>query len=133
MKTRNLPAQLEGVRRRFERWRRTRRNRSPIPDSLWVAAVKVASAYGICRTARALRVGYYSLKDRVEQESPACGLPGEGAVATFLQLSAPASAGSCECIWELEDAGGSKMRIHLKGFEAPDLAAISRSFWDLRS
>ncbi len=26
-------------------------------------------------------------------------------------------------------AGGAKLRVHLKGLEAPDLAALSRSFW----
>jgi hypothetical protein len=30
---------------------------------------------------------------------------------------------------ELEDAGGAKMRVHLKGVEAPDITALSRSFW----
>jgi len=30
---------------------------------------------------------------------------------------------------DLEDAGGAKLRVYLKGFEAPDLAALSRSFW----
>ena len=34
-----------------------------------------------------------------------------------------------ECILELEDVAGAKMRIHIKGMEAPDLAALSRSFW----
>ncbi len=31
---------------------------------------------------------------------------------------------------ELEDAAGAKMRIGLKGFAMPDLAALSRSFWN---
>jgi hypothetical protein len=130
-KTDELPARLEGVRRRFERWRRTPNVRSRIPDPLWAAAVKMARSYGICRTARALRVNYYALKKRVEQASAAApGLREGGAVATFLELAPPASAGCCECTWELEDAGGAKMRVHLKGFEAPDLAALSRSFWN---
>jgi hypothetical protein len=30
----------------------------------------------------------------------------------------------------MEDAGGAKMRVHWKGFAAPDLAALSRSFWN---
>jgi hypothetical protein len=34
---------------------------------------------------------------------------------------------------ELEDAGGAKLRVHLKGFETPDLAALSRSFWQSQS
>jgi len=130
-KTDELPSRLEGVRARFERWRRADNVRSRIPDRLWAAAVKMALSYGICRTARALRVNYYALKKRVEQESVAApGRPEGGAVATFLELASPPSAGCCECTWELEDAGGAKMRVHLKGFEAPDLAALSRSFWN---
>jgi hypothetical protein len=129
--TDDLPARLEGVRAKFERWRQGQSVRSRIPDSLWTAAVKMARSYGICGTARALRVNYYALKQRVEQASAAApGLPEGGAVATFLELAPPASAGCCECTWELEDAGGAKMRVHLKGFEAPDLAALSRSFWN---
>jgi len=130
-KTAELPARLEGVRRRFERWRQTPNVRSHIPDSLWAAAVKMARSYGICRTARALRVNYYALKKRIGQESAAAsGVPEGGTAATFLELAPPVSAGCCECTWELEDAGGAKMRVHLKGFEAPDLAALSRSFWN---
>ena len=32
-------------------------------------------------------------------------------------------------ILELEDVEGAKMRLHFKGIEAPDLAALSRSLW----
>ena len=53
-----LPARLEGVRRRFERWRRTREGGTRIPETLWAAAVKVAGVYGIHRTAKTLRVNY---------------------------------------------------------------------------
>jgi len=38
-------------------------------------------------------------------------------------------SGCGECTLELENAGGAKMRVHLKGVEAPDLAALARSFW----
>ena len=131
----DLPARLEGVRRRFERWRQSHRVRSRIPDSLWAAAVKAAGTYGVCRTARALRVNYYALKKRVEQGS-ATGLPEGGAIA-FLELAPHADhglaaipTGTGECTMELEDVDGAKMRVHLKGFEAPDLASLSRSFWN---
>jgi len=67
--TRDLPARLEGLRRRFERWRQTRKVRSRIPEPLWASAVKVAGTYGIHRTAKALRVDYYALKKRVEQKA----------------------------------------------------------------
>jgi len=143
--TRDRPAQLEGVRQRFERWRNSHRPRSRIPDPLWAAAVKMAERHGIHQTSRALRIDYYSLKKRVEEESVVSPLasPRESAT-TFLELSpfanhAFASAttvsprcptGPCECTLELEDTDGAKMRVHLKGIEAPDLAALSRSFWN---
>ena len=136
-KTRGLPVRLEGVRQRFEDWRRTRKVRSPIPETLWASAVKSAGKYGIHRTAKALRVDYYALKKRVEQRAAIAGAQQEPAAtaskataeATFLELPAAAWPGSGECTLELEDAGGAKLRVHLKGFEAPDLAALSRSFW----
>jgi hypothetical protein len=129
-----LPARLEGVQRQFERWRRTRKVGSHIPDSLWASAVEAASAYGIHRTARALRLEYYSLKKRVGGEPAAVGKVAEGsAVATFLELPPSAQAASCQCTLELESASGAKMRVHLQGFEAPDLAALSRSFWNVES
>jgi hypothetical protein len=59
--TRNRSAGLEGVRRRFDRWRRTRRTRSRIPGALWAAAARAAGTHGIQRTSRALRLDYYSL------------------------------------------------------------------------
>ena len=49
-KTRELPAGLERLRKRLERWRQTRKPRSRIPDPVWAAAVTVAKTYGINRT-----------------------------------------------------------------------------------
>ncbi len=48
-----------------------------------------------------------------------------------VELTPPMSGGVGECILELEDPGGAKMRVHVKGVEAPDLAALSRSFWGI--
>jgi len=128
-RTRDLPARLEGLGRRFERWRRTRKVRARIPEPLWASAVKLAGTYGIHRTAKALRVDYYALKKRVEGASAATASK-RPARSTFLELSPPVWPGPGECTLELEDAGGAKLRVHLKGFEAPDLAALSRSFWN---
>ena len=131
----DLPARLEGLRRRFEVWRRTRKVRSRIPESLWAAAVKLAGRYGIHRTAKALRVDYYALKKRVEGEgaSAASDVTEGGAGAAFLELAPGVRVGSCECTLEFEDGGGAKMRVHLKGVEAPDVTALSRSFWQIES
>ena len=131
--TSKLPARLERTRQRFERWRETRKVRSRIPESLWTSAVKMAIAYGINRTARALRVDYYSLKERVESEAPSSSASERSTSSTFVELTAPVIASTCECLVELEDVAGAKMRIHLKGVEVPDLAALSRNFWNAES
>jgi hypothetical protein len=140
-KRRDLPGRLEGLRRRFEQWRRTRKVRTRIPEPLWAAAVKLAEQYGVHRTAKALRVDYYALKERVEQNAISAGAQQAAAAtaskavaqAEFLELPTAAWPGSGECTLELEDAGGAKLRVHLKGFAAPDLAALSRSFWQSES
>ena len=41
-------------------------------------------------------------------------------MARFLEMAVPVPAGCGECILELEDAGGAKMRFHLRGVETPD-------------
>lgn len=128
-----LPARLEGTRQRFERWRETRKVGSRIPEPLWTSAVKMARVHGINRTARVLRVNYYSLKERVESEASSSGSSEMSTSSTFVELTAPAIASTCECLLELEDMAGAKMRIEIKGAEVPDLAALSRSFWGIES
>jgi len=129
-RTRGLPARLEGVRRRFDRWRKTHAARTRIPEPLWAAAVKMAEMYGIHRAAKALRLDYYSVKRRVEEKVGTAGkMPKEPAAATFLELAPSPRGEAYECTVEFEDSSGSKMRVHLKGGQTPDLAALSRSFW----
>ena len=91
--------------------------------------MKSAEAHGIHPTAKALGVDYYSLKKRLKKKSASRSRVGSGSEAAFVELAAPGQMAVQECILELEDVEGSKMRIHLKGIEAPDLAALSRSLW----
>ncbi len=130
--TNAFPASLEALRRRFERWRRSRKVRSRIPDALWTSAVQAAGRYGLYRTTQALRLDYYALKKRVA-DAASDGEPGREAVASFLELPALVSDGVSECIVELEDPGGAKMRLHLKGGAVPDVAALARSFWGVEA
>jgi hypothetical protein len=150
--TRDFPAWLERLCRRFDRWRETRDGRSHIPEALWASAVKAVGKYGLNPTARALRLDYYSLKKRVEAAA-SCGGPdrqevvrsaaGKSAASEIrrggigrgelIELAPATSACSPECILELEHPGGAKMRVHLTGMPAPDLAALSRSFWSMET
>lgn len=133
-KTRS-PAQslsrLRGVQRRFEQWRRERKGRARIPEPLWRAAVKIAEIYGVNRTTTALRLDYYALKKRVEARTNSgtgASSGGEGGVP-FLEVAPFGPMGSGECTVELEDFKGATMRVHLRGYAAPDLVTLTRSFW----
>ncbi len=108
--THDLPPRLEGVRRRFERWRQTRKVRSPIPEPLWTSAMKMADMYGLHQTAKILRVNYYSLKKLVKREATVtAGVPEKDPASMFVELAPPVGASSCECTLELEAPGGAKM------------------------
>ena len=129
-RTRDLPARLERLRQRFERWRGTHKTRSRIPELLWGSAVKMAGTYGLNQTARTLRLDYYALKKRVTEGAVAVHrVTKRGVKATFVELPPAVQTASGECVLEVENAGGAKMRMHLKGVVMPDLAAISRSFY----
>jgi hypothetical protein len=118
--------QVERVRQRFERWRRTRKKRSRIPEQLWHAAVGVAASYGVNPTARTLGLDYYELKKRLESGGDASAVE-QVAVGRFVELVSPVTTVGAECLVELERAGGTKMRIHLQG--APDVGLLRELFW----
>lgn len=109
-----IPTEVERVRQRFERWRRTRKKRSPIPERLWQAAVQVARSYGVNKTARAFGLDYYGLKKRVDSGSGVT-VEEKGAIGSFVEWVAAGSAVDGECVVEVESAGGTKLRVHLRG------------------
>ena len=127
----NLPpvedSPFAAVRQRFEDWRQTRRRRSPIPEDLWGEAVALARAYGMNRTAQALRLNYASLKQRLEAAVPT-GSAVPPAKPAFVELVPTISVGLAECTVELERPGEAILRIHLKRASMPDVEALARTF-----
>jgi len=122
-----LPAALGRAQRKIEQWRRRRRPHTRIPEELWREAVELAGAYGVHRTAKALRLGYYSVKKR----AAACS--GERAPEFVEILPGGMAATRPECLIEVEDGGGVTMRIRLQGGEFPDVAALVGVFRERRS
>jgi len=130
MRTRTVSApgsQFERVQHRFDLWRKTRERCSPIPETLWSSAVELAREHGLHRTARALRLNYYSLKKRLSSVDDATCRPQRE--ATFVELLPPGVAGPSACTIEMENAQGGKMKIQLQGLGGPDLAVLINSFW----
>ena len=124
----NLPAKLARGRERLEKWRSKHKTYHRLPEYLWSAAAKLAGEYGLNRTARALRLDYKGLKKRIES-AVSGGRPQASAGTQFLQLLPSELTAVVECAIECEDAKGAKIRIHLKGRELPDIAALSNALW----
>jgi hypothetical protein len=116
--------QIERIRKRFEDWRKSQKPRTRIPGRLWESAVQVARECGVNRTAKALHLDYNDLKKRLEASSRIL----ESAPA-FIELQPAVAVSAPECIIECENRNGAKVRIHIKGMEAPDLNALSSTFW----
>jgi hypothetical protein len=153
----NIPAQLARGRRCLERWRRTHKPHTKLPESLWSLSAELAREYGLNRTARTLRLDYNGLKKRLNipvsngsssalshrvyprrfSSNPmahgssaalsACRPAGRAPI--FLELPSAGMPSAVECLLECEDGRGARIRIHLKGGELPDLAALSRGLW----
>jgi hypothetical protein len=126
-----VPAGMQRICRRFERWRSSHRGRLPIPEGLWASAAAVARNHGVFQTAKVLRLEYGKLKRMVEA-APSSVRPAAGrplGPATFLELAPPQAVGLSECLMEWEGPRG-KIRIQWKGTTAPDLASLSRALWE---
>ena len=123
-----IPADIEELRQQFESWRNTQTRRSRIPETLWASAVKLARQHGLHRTAKALHLDYTKLRALVGGSSTA---KRKEAAPAFVELFSADRLP--ECIVELENARGKKMRIHLRGMAAPDVALLSRIFWSSRA
>jgi len=123
-----IPAEVKGVLRRLEGWRRVRRHRTPVPEVLWRSATKLARQHGVSRIAKLLRLDYYLLKERLDTFDPDRRGRSE-AKATFVEVPSFTPPPDSECVVELEHPSGARMRIHVKGGPRADLGALSRIFW----
>ena len=122
---------LSDVRSQFERWRRSRKRGTRIPEALWCAAAKAGQEHGVSKTAQALGLDYYALKKRVEsavKERPVVAPPSE---IKFLEIPLGAPSARPECVLEFEDGEGTRLRVELQGSALAQLESVARSLWSL--
>ena len=123
-----VPARLVRGRQRFDKFRKTHKGYRRLPESLWSAAVKLARTYGVNQTAKTLGLEYSGLKKRLA--STASDIPPESASDVGFMELLPSAVAAAECVLECQDARGTKLRLHFKGPQLPDLAALSRALWN---
>jgi hypothetical protein len=122
---RQLSADLVQGRSRFQLWRAQRKLGGRIPPALWTLAVRLAEAHGVGRTATVLGLDYYSLQKRAK----AVVTQPQSSGPVFVEWPSPVLVGK-QCRLELDNGAGAVMRVQLVGYDAADVEALSRSFWN---
>ena len=119
---------LSEVKSRIEQWRKDPQSPRMMPKELWEAAVSLSKDYSVYQISKELRVSYRSLKQRVHPESKRLPVPKEQPPA-FIELGLQQPVPISECIVEMEDASGAKMRMHFRGKTDFDLLELGKAFW----
>jgi len=115
------------IRQQLEMWRSTSKKGKAIPKQIWDSTVRLAQEYGVSSASKELRLSYNDLKKRVysfhtqKREK-------EISKSSFIELDLNGSTSPEECIVEMEDNRGSKMKIHIKGQNGLDFIALGRAF-----
>jgi hypothetical protein len=123
---------LTQLKERFAAWRAVRKLGMRIPPELWSAAVEMVAVHGACRVADELNLDYDMLKQRV-------ALAGGKVTTTevaprFVELFAAAgampapSALKPECVVELANARGARMRVELNAQGLVGLSSLCSAF-----
>ena len=123
---------LEQVCHQFEYWRQTRKKRCPIPEKLWQAAESLYPEHSLYNISKALRLNYTDLKKRFEHRQTPF-IPSPINSAEFIELEINPAIHPPECLVEMEDTLGTKMRMHYKGSSGLDLLELGRIFLSRRS
>jgi hypothetical protein len=121
---------LNQLKERFNLWRETRTRGKHIPAHLWVAAVDLTKEYGLQQVAKELHVDCNRLQKRQAQTVGTFKI--SKASTQFVELKvppAPRLAAQSECVIQLENARGAKMRVELNGNGIAGLVDMCHSFW----
>jgi hypothetical protein len=133
--------ELSRLQVEFEQWRAARLRGTMgrrIPPQLWDGAVGMATRHGVGHVANALHLGYAGLKRRVELADS--GQPPAGRQSSepqFFEMFAPVAAAAAaaaaeparaECVVELVNARGTKMRVEFNAAGVAGLAVLCNAF-----
>jgi len=119
---------IDRLCQQIEQWRKNRRRHEAMPKRLWEMATDLARQQGVSFVSRAARLSYSSLQTRVNRQ-PGADPERPSNCPTFIELPLSISAPCPECMIEMENSLGSRMRIQVKGMPMPDLMELSRAFW----
>lgn len=108
----------------FKHWRKTRKSRKPIPEELWQLAMSLSKTHSVNQISKGLILSHTDLKNRIKLES---NHPEE--VSPFVEIDVPSSVfQTSECVVELADGQGARMKMYFKGETGIDLLELGKTF-----
>ena len=121
---------LTQLKEGFATWRAVRKLGMRIPPELWSAAVEMVAVHGACRVAGELNLDYDMLKQRVAASGKVTSTE---LAPRFVELFAaagamPAPSAQPQCVVELANARGARMRVELNGQGLVGLSVLCSSF-----
>jgi hypothetical protein len=124
---------LEEVKEAFEKWRGERKSkRTPIPEELWKKAAGLTAIHSMCQIAHSLRLSYSDLKKRISPTESKRHTP-KGNKTSFVEIHPLPELSDGECIMEMENGKGLKLKISFKKNSTAYLERIMHSFWEGRA
>ena len=119
---------LDAVIQQFKTWRSNRVGRERIPVSLWQAAVTIvlAGGFSLNKVARELSLSHSDLKHKVYKQSSCSIKPALESSPAFIEIGPPSSFP--ECVIEMEDHSGTKMRMCFRGQADSGLIEFGKYF-----
>ncbi len=127
------PPSLNNAKLKFKAWRKTRTRGTRIPEKLWQAAINIFHSEDLTlhKIARALHLNQTDLKKRIHQTVP---IIKEASPPTFIEVACETQPDFIsECIVEMENSNGSKMKMCFRGKTDFDLLELGKSFWSKRA
>ena len=123
---------LGAAEQQFDRWRSKGSPGRVIPEALWKVAARAAESQGISKTARVLRLNHTALKEHLAKESGGRRGMLDPVSTEFLQVPPMLMPSGPECLVEVEDGSGARLRIELTGRATSELECALRTLWTPR-
>ncbi len=123
-----LKPTLEDVKNQFNSWRKNRAGRTPIPAELWEAAINLFNFqnYSVSKISKELKLNYTDFKKHLQSKS--IPIIKDVQSPAFIELDYHSTFPQ-ECVIEMEDGSGAKMKMCFRGTTDLDLLELGRSFW----
>ena len=121
-----LPAEVNEVSVRIERWRQSRKKQTAMPEDIGQEATALARVHGVYRISQALTVSYDGLRKRIDQtkkqrreQTSACGFVEVDAQ----QFSIPGELK--QTMVELSRADGTRLVVQMSGPDSLDVLGLA--------